>query len=134
MTAESKALEAQKEEVLPSNGEPTRDRRTFVPRTDIYETNEAIFVVADMPGVTPDSVDITLENNVLSIHGMVDSNPPEGYTLAYAEYEEGDYFRKFTISNRIDGNKIEATLNDGVLRLTLPKVQPTQKKISVKSA
>ena len=111
--------ETQKQEVAESGAERTRSRAAFVPQADIYETNETIVVVADMPGVDEESVDITLENDVLSINGYVEPRAPEGYDLAYAEYREGDYQRRFTISNQIDRDKIEATVKDGVLRLLL---------------
>jgi HSP20 family molecular chaperone IbpA len=125
--------ETQKQEVAESGAERTRSRAAFVPQADIYETNETIVVVADMPGVDEKTVDITLENDILSINGYVEPRAPEGYDLAYAEYREGDYQRQFTISNQIDRDKIEATVKDGVLRLLLPKSQPTMKKIAVKS-
>ena len=125
--------EAKKKEVAESDAERTRSRVAFVPRADIYETDDNIVVVADMPGVDEKSVDITLENDVLSINGYVEPRSPENYDLAYAEYREGDYQRRFTISNQIDRDKIEATVRDGVLRLLLPKSQPTTKKVAVKS-
>lgn len=133
MSDETKTLEVEKQEVLTDNGERTRARRAFIPRTDIYETNDAIFVVADMPGVDEHSVDITLEKNILTIQGLVEPVYPEGYSVAYAEYEDGDYQRKFTLTNQVDQDKIEATLHAGVLRLKLPKIVPTQRKISVKA-
>lgn len=131
MSEETKTMEVEKQEVITNNGERTRERRAFIPRTDIYETNDAIFVVADMPGVSEQSVDITLEKNILSIQGLVEPMYPEGYSVAYAEYEDGDFQRKFTLNNQIDQDKIEATLREGVLRLKLPKIVPTQRKISV---
>jgi HSP20 family molecular chaperone IbpA len=135
--SEEKALQAQdteKQEVAMPGAERTRDRVAFVPRSDIYETNEGITVVADMPGVDENSVDITLENNVLSINGFVESAEPEGHSLAYAEYRVGDYQRAFTISDQIDRDGIEATVKDGVLRLYLPKVTEARKRtIAIKS-
>jgi len=131
MTEETKTMEVEKQEVITDNGERTRERRAFVPRTDIYETNDAIFVVADMPGVSEQSVDITLEKNILSIQGLVEPMYPDGYSVAYAEYEDGDFQRRFTLNNQVDQDKIEATLREGVLRLKLPKIVPTQRKISV---
>lgn len=125
MTEET-ALQVQdtdKREVAEIGAERTRDRLAFVPRADVYETEEAIFVVADMPGVHENSVDITLEDNVLTINGYVESQQPEGHNLAYAEYRVGDYVRAFTLSDRIDRGAIEATVRDGVLRLRLPKAQ-----------
>ena len=136
MTEETKDLQVQeteKQEVIESGAERTRERACFVPRADIYETNDGITVVADMPGVDENSVDITLEQNVLTINSYVAPVEPEGYRLAYAEYRVGDYQRRFTLSDQIDRDKIEATVRDGVLRLHLPKVEPIARKITVKA-
>jgi HSP20 family protein len=134
---EEKALQVEdteKREVAETGTERTRDRLAFVPRADIYETEEAITVVADMPGVDETSLDITLEKNVLSIDGYVEPTEPEGYGLAYAEYRVGDYQRAFTLSDQIDRDGIEATLKDGVLRLYLPKVTEARKRsIAIKA-
>jgi len=117
-----------------SDIEQTRPGRVFTPRTDIYEREDAIVVVADMAGVDEQSVDINVEKNVLTITGRVARQEPEGYTLRYAEYDVGDYQRTFTLSNEIDVGRIEATIKNGVLRVTLPKSAETlPKKIAVKA-
>jgi HSP20 family molecular chaperone IbpA len=138
MAAETKDMELQeveKQEIVESGAERTRARKAFVPRADIYETDDELVVVADMPGVDENSVEVTLEKNVLTITGNVDLVQPENFSLAYAEYEEGDYERSFTLSNEIDLNRIEATVKDGVLRLHLPKIgEAKTKKIAVKAA
>ena len=123
--------ETEKQEIAETGAERTRSRLAFVPRADIYETNEAIVVVTDMPGVDENALDITLEEDVLTINGYVDVAYPEGYDLAYAEYRVGDYQRRFTLSNTIDRNSIEATVKDGILRLYLPKAEPSMRKIAV---
>jgi len=123
--------ETEKQEVAETSAERTRSRLAFVPRADIYETNEAIVLVTDMPGVDETSLDIMLENDVLTINGYVETAYPEGYGLSYGEYRVGDYQRSFTLSNKIDRNKIEATVKDGVLRLYLPKAEPSTRKIVV---
>lgn len=136
MSEETKEIQVQdtEKQVAETEAERTRDRPAFVPRADIYETDEAIYVVADMPGVDESSLDITLEKGVLSLNGTVEPEAPEGYSLAYAEYRVGDYTRSFSLSNEIDQGAIEATLKDGVLRLTLPKVTEAQaRKIAVKA-
>jgi HSP20 family protein len=120
--------ESEKREVAESGIERTRDCPCFVPRADVYETGDAIVVVADMPGVDENSVDITLEDNVLTINGYVEPESPEGYGLAYAEYRVGDYMRAFTLSDQIERGAIEATVRDGVLRLVLPKVEEVKKR------
>jgi HSP20 family molecular chaperone IbpA len=134
-TKEIQVQEAEKQEVTTaSDVERTRDRRAYVPRADIYETDEEIVVVADMPGVDENAVDITLEKNVLTINGYVEPEAPEAYSLGYAEYEVGDYQRSFTLSNYIDQNNIQATVKNGVLELRLPKAGPAKaKKITVKA-
>jgi HSP20 family protein len=136
MANESKALEVQKEEILPAEGsERTRETRCFVPRADIYETDEGIVVRVDLPGVSEDSVEITLEKNVLLINGYVESVDPEGYSLAFAEYEVGDFERSFRISNEIDREKINATIKHGVLTLELLKADVAKsRKIKVKAS
>jgi HSP20 family protein len=129
--SEDTALQVQdteKREVAETGAERTRDRLAFVPRADVYETGDAIVVVADMPGVDENSVDITLENNVLTINGYVEPEQPEGYGLAYAEYQVGDYLRAFTLSDQIDREGIEATVKDGVLRLHLPKAAAAKRR------
>lgn len=125
--------ETEKQEVKSSGAERTRSASAFIPRADIYENDEAVYLVCDLPGVSDESVDITLEENVLTINGYVNFTPPEGYQLAYAEYRVGDYQRRFAISNEIDQEHIEAKLNDGVLRLTLPKAKPEARKISIQA-
>lgn len=138
MATESKDLqlqEVEKREISPDGAERTRARKAFVPRADIYETYDELVVLADMPGVDENSVEITLEKNVLTISADVDLVQPENYSLVYAEYEEGDYERSFTLPKEIDLNKIEATVKDGVLSLHLPKVgEARAKKIAVKAA
>jgi HSP20 family molecular chaperone IbpA len=134
---EEKNLQVQateKQEIEQSEAERTRPGLAFVPRVDIFETPDHIGIVCDMPGVSESAVDITLEKNILTINGFVNEHTPEGYNLAYAEYRVGDYHRKFTVSNEIDQDNIGATMKDGVLRLHLPKVGPTTRKIMVKAA
>jgi HSP20 family molecular chaperone IbpA len=126
--------EAEKQEVEQSGVERTRSRKAFVPRVDIYETSEAIVLVADMPGVDENSIDITLDKDVLTVNGYVEPWQPEGYDLAYGEYNVGDYQRAFTLSDQIDRAGIEATVKDGVLYLHLPKAEPAKaRKITVKA-
>jgi HSP20 family protein len=135
MAKKDQAMEIQKqEESLAEEMERTRSRRSFVPRADIYETENEIIVLTDIPGANEDSVDITLEKNVLSITAYVEPAIPSGFDIAYAEYEEGDYQRRFRLSDEIDRDKIEAVVDEGVLRLRLPKSQGAKtKKIAVKA-
>jgi HSP20 family protein len=136
MTEETKAMEVEKQEMVPAEDtERTRETCCFVPRADIYETGDKIVVVTDMPGVSAESLDITLEKNILTINGYVEPEIPEGYALAWAEYRTGDYQRSFRISDEIDRDQIEATIKNGVLHLDLPKSTAAKtRKISVKTA
>lgn len=126
-------FEAEKEEAVEPEGvERTRPGRVYVPRVDIYETETDVIVLADVPGVDADSLDITLEKNVLTIDGKVEPEPVEGYELAHAEYGVGDYHRAFTISEDVNRENIEASIQNGVLRLVLPKIlEPKTRKIAV---
>jgi HSP20 family molecular chaperone IbpA len=134
-TKELQADDVEKQEVEVVEGaERTRPVKAFIPRADIYETDQSLVIVADMPGVDENSVEISLEKNVLNLKGLLEFTPPEAYSLAYAEYEVGDYERSFTLSEDIDRDNIEASISDGVLRVFLPKAGPAQaRKISVKA-
>lgn len=102
---------------------------------DIYETRDALFLIADMPGVDDKSVDVELEKNILTISGRVENGRVKDYSLVFSEYEVGDYERTFTLSNEIDREKIRATVKQGVLRLELPKAEKVKpKKIAINAA
>jgi len=133
MAKKIQAMEIQKQETAPAEEmERTRSRRVFIPRSDIYENEQEIIVLADVPGANEKTVDITLDKNILSLNAFIEPVHTSGYDIAYAEYEEGDYQRSFRLSDEIDRDKIEATVNDGVLRLRLPKSQGMKaKKIAV---
>ena len=135
MSEGNKDLEVKKQELTSTeDSERTRDCQCFVPRADIFEADDNIYVVVDVPGADDDTIDITLEKNVLTMNAYVDPGEIEGYSLAFAEYQIGDYQRSFRLSNEIDREKIEATVKDGVLRLVLPKAQAAKtRKISVKA-
>ena len=112
--------------------ERTRERRVFLPRTDIYERDDALVLVADMPGVDKDSVDIHVERSVLTITGRVAPEEVENHQPVYTEYETGDFERAFTLSEEVEVDKIEATVKQGVLRLVLPKAETAKpRKITV---
>jgi HSP20 family molecular chaperone IbpA len=124
-----------REEVADENMERTRSRRVFIPQADIYETEKEIILTLDIPGANDKSVNITLEKNVLTIDAYIEPVRSGDYTLTYAEYEEGDYQRSFRLSDEIDRDNIKAVVNNGVLRLHLPKAENARmKKISVVAA
>lgn len=135
MAKNSNTMEIQQQEDVPAEEmERTRSRRVFIPKADIYETDNEILVLADIPGANEKTVDITLEKNVLSITAYVEPTRTGEYDIVYAEYEEGDYQRSFRLSDEIDRDKIEASVSDGVLRLRLPKAkEAATRKITVKT-
>lgn len=116
-------------------GESTRARPLYRPRTDIYETEDHVTVLAEMPGVGPGDIDIKLERGVLTIRGRGQSSTHEGYRRIYAEHDDGDYERAFTLSESIDRESIKARQKDGLLILELPKSPAAKaRKIEVKAA
>jgi HSP20 family protein len=116
-------------------GQRMPTRPVFMPPADIYETKDSIVVLAEMPGVSPDGVDISLERRVLTIRGRSAANEHAGYQRVYSEYADGDYERVFTLSENIDRDRIAATLKDGILQLVLPKAEAAKaRKIELKSA
>jgi HSP20 family molecular chaperone IbpA len=104
-----------------SKEEKTVPGRFYVPATDVYETEEALTVVLEMPGVDRKDIEVGLENDVLRVQGRIDFGKYEGMEPVYTEYNVGHYARSFSLSDKVDQEKISAQLEDGVLTLTLPK-------------
>jgi HSP20 family molecular chaperone IbpA len=131
MSTKEKNLSEKKEHVeLVEGRERTRERASFIPRTTIYETEKEIVLLADLPGVDENHLDVSLEKNVLNIFGEVPQD--ENVNLIYSEYPVGNYERNFTISEEVDRNNITASVKDGILRLTLPKLPEVQaRKIKI---
>jgi HSP20 family protein len=118
---------------LKTPAESTRNAPLFAPAADIYESPDALTLVADMPGVGPENVTIDIKDNQLSIRGTVMLEEGNERVILQ-EYGVGDYYRQFTLGRMIDQSKIEANMKDGVLTLTLPKADATKpRKIAVKS-
>ncbi len=114
--------------------ERTRESRVYIPKVDIYEKDDVIYLVADVPGSDENQVEVMLDKNILTLDAQVLPERPEGYSLNYAEYGIGDFRRRFNISDEIDREKISASVKNGVLTLTMPKVGPAvSKKITVKA-
>ncbi|MFD2191554.1 Hsp20/alpha crystallin family protein [Pistricoccus aurantiacus] len=112
-----------------------QQRRSLTPMVDIFERDEALQVIADMPGVTQESLHIEVDNNVLSIEGDIKLDMPEGLSPSYAEVRGDRYARRFTLSQEIDTEAIEAKISNGVLHLTLPKREThRRRRIDVKTA
>jgi len=106
---------------------PARDvdsstrRIIFTPPIDIYETEEGLVLHADLPGVAPNTLELQVQNNKLTLFGRVASGHPEGGTPLHQEYEVGDFLRSFILSDEVDHERIKASLTHGVLKVTLPK-------------
>jgi HSP20 family protein len=113
-------------------GERTKTTPTFIPSVDIYENDETVVLIADMPGATKDGVNIDIEDNELRIIG--DVKDQQIGTPIYSEFKVGSFERTFTLSQIIDQSKIEASIKDGVLKLIMTKSDAAKpKKIIVKS-
>jgi HSP20 family molecular chaperone IbpA len=118
----------------PAETERTRNRKVFVPKVDIIETGDTMVMYADIPGADEKTIDVTLEKSVLTIRGSIAPQEFEGRSIAYAEYDVGDYERSFTVSDGVDRDRIEAVVKNGVLKLVLHKVpQVETKKIAVRT-
>ena len=101
--------------------ERTRAGRFFMPVVDIQELNDSLKLYADMPGVKQSDVEVTLNGGTLTIVGTVSTEAYQKLSPRYTEYNVGNYFRQFELNEDIDNQRINATMRDGVLELTLPK-------------
>ncbi|MFC1523168.1 Hsp20/alpha crystallin family protein [Thermodesulfobacteriota bacterium] len=127
-----KELQVHEKKETQQNSEQTQTGIHFVPAVDIYETDEVVTVMAEMPGVSKERVEIDLEDGVLMIKGFMEEPGDQKGKILLQEYETGHFVRKFTISEAIDQEKIEATIKNGLLTLILPKVEPERpRKIAV---
>jgi HSP20 family molecular chaperone IbpA len=112
-----------------------RPEPTMVPRVDVLEDETGITLLADLPGVPRESLEIHVEGESLTIEGAVTAATPEAMEAAYAEVRVPRYRRTFTLSRELDGGRIEAQLKDGVLRLRIPKQEHAQpRRVSIKVA
>jgi HSP20 family protein len=132
--SETKALKARDKREVTTPTEQTKPGPLFTPTVDIFETEQEITLLADMPGVKAKDLNIDLRDDILTLDGEVE--PPEGKSEVdvFREYQSGKYSRQFSLSQMIDQSKIDADIKDGVLRLKLPKVAAaTPRKIAVKA-
>jgi HSP20 family molecular chaperone IbpA len=118
-----KELQIKEKRELQADAEQTRPGVVFTPAVDIFESEGAITLLADMPGVSSEGVSIDLHNDELKVTGEVETLGFENETYLLREYDTGRFHRHFSLSDRIDQSKISATMKDGVLRLVLPKVE-----------
>ena len=127
-------LQVQEKKELQTESEHTRDVPVFIPAVDIYESDGELTLLADMPGVPPENVEIDLNDSRLTIKGAAVKREVSGRALL-CEYGVGDYYRQFTLSEAIDRSKIGASMKDGVLKVVLPKAEAAKpRKIEVKVA
>lgn len=111
-----------------------REKNTYLPAVDVLERERQILLLAEMPGVDEKSIDLTIEEDVLTIRGASLDHRIDGYDVLYAEFEPCAFERSFRISSDIEREKIEAVCKNGILTVTLPKAQRAQpRKIAVKS-
>jgi HSP20 family molecular chaperone IbpA len=114
--------------------EQTRPGAVYSPAVDIFENDHAITVLADMPGVKAEDLQIDLRDNLLTLTGRVAQSDSPLRSPVLSEYQSGVFYRQFTLSETIDQAKIDAKLRDGVLRLELPKVEKARpRQITVRS-
>lgn len=132
MATETQEIQPREKQEVKSTSEQTTTGPVFSPAVDIFEDENALTLVADMPGVPKENLQIDLHEDVLTISGVPVVSMPQEENLLLQEFEIGKYIRRFTLADTIDQGKIEAKLTNGVLRLTLPKAGPAKpRKIQV---
>jgi HSP20 family protein len=132
--ADKQELQVREKREVEKAQEQTRPLRAFLPNADIFETEDALTVVLEMPGVDRNNIDVNVDNGVLTIEGRIDFNKYEGLQPVYSEYNIGPFRRSFRISSQIDQDKIKAEMHDGVITLTLPKAEEAKpRRIEVRS-
>ena len=133
--SEAKALQAKEKAEVSSMTEQTKPGLVFTPDVDIFETEKGLTLLADMPGVKVGDLNIDLRENVLTLDGDVKKPEGESEAEVFTEYRTGKYYRQFNLSEIIDQSKIEAAMTDGVLKLTLPKVEAAKpRRITIKAS
>ena len=116
-------LQVQQKREVEKKQESTIPARVFVPVADIFETDAALTLVLEMPGVERENVNVRLDGGILTIEGEINFAKYDRLRPVYTEYNVGNYSRSFELSSHIDQDRISAELNDGVVTLTLPKVE-----------
>jgi HSP20 family protein len=117
----SQQLAVREKQELTRREEKTIPGRYYVPATDIFETDQALTLMLEMPGVGRNGVDVQIENDVLRVEAKIDYSPYKDIAPVYTEYNVGHFARAFTLPSKIDRDAITAQVEDGVLTLTLPK-------------
>ncbi|MDR0361821.1 MAG: Hsp20/alpha crystallin family protein [Planctomycetota bacterium] len=122
---------AKEEVAVPEGVERLESRKAFVPSVDIIDNEERTVLIADMPGVDEDCIDVLLEKNVLTIKGRPKSDDFPGRQQVYSEYVEGDFERAFTVAEGVDRDNITANISEGVLTVVIPKMRQATRRIAV---
>ena len=131
---DKKELKVREKQTLATPAEQTKPGPVFAPTVDIFETEKSITLLADMPGVKADDLNVDLRDDTLTLTGDVSPGLITPGDRVYSEYQTGRYYRQFSLSEVVAQDKIDATLSDGVLRLTLPKVEKaTPRRIAVQT-
>ncbi len=133
--AETKEIRPQESGTAPASAQEEK-KAALVPPVDIYENEHGIILLADMPGVSKDGLDIQVDKDILTIRGSIAQAIPEDAKPLYVEFSgPGRYERAFTIGPDVDIDKIEASMHSGVVKLVLPKAEHSKPhKIEVKVA
>jgi HSP20 family molecular chaperone IbpA len=134
MTNQERVQEQGLERTGDGGVERTQEGRLTTPPADILETADGYELTLDLPGVDPASLDVTFENDVLTLRAKSRVPQPEGYALAHAEFELGDYHRAFEVTEHVDAEGIEARLRHGVLTIRLPKARPAARKVVISTS
>jgi HSP20 family protein len=118
----------QKLQVQPTREVEDKQERTipsaaYLPATDIFESDQALIVIMEMPGVGKENVNVMVENDIITVEGQIDFSKYEGIQPVYTEYNVGNYVRSFQLSSKIEQGSMSAELKNGVMTLVLPKAE-----------
>jgi HSP20 family protein len=132
--SDNKQAMTETKQALPAAGSD-RDTRWVLPRVDVFEDASGITVLADLPGVPRDKLELKVEGDTLWLEGMVQPQTPDGLEAVYAEVRVPRFRRSFALGGDLDTQRIDANLKDGVLRLRIPKAEHAQpRRISVQAS
>ncbi len=125
------------DQITPHEDQSSRrpeQRMLFNPSIDIHDSGDGLVLEADLPGVSLETLDLQIEDNKLTLFGRVKSQLPEGARAVHQEYSVGDFLRSFILSDNVDHERITAKLNNGVLRVELPRAEESKpRRIQVSS-
>jgi HSP20 family molecular chaperone IbpA len=121
--AAKQELQVQQKREVDKAHESTTPMRAFLPAADIFETEDSLTVVLEMPGVDRENIAVSVDDALLTVEGRINFDKYEGLQPVYSEYNVGPYRRSFRILSRVDQAKITAEMRDGVIKLILPKAE-----------